>query len=331
MSDHQVATPVDESGDAGGAGAAGPRSRWARASRLAGSRPVRWGFVAVAVGLGGYGVAREWSGVQSALSRLGVLPVVGALLSVLAALFLTMLVWRLLLAALGSRLPVRTAARIMFIGQLGKYLPGSVWPILAQMELGHAHQVPRHRSASASVLTMILSLLTGLLTALVALPFVAGSTPYLWAFLAAPVLLILLHPRVLNPVLDRLLRLAKRPALDQPLTGRAIAGALAWAFASWIFFGLQIWLLAIRLGAPDGKAALLALGGFAFAWSVGFLVVFVPAGLALREVLLVATLSPVLSVGDATAVALVSRVVMTVGDLLSAAVAAGFGRRRDLA
>ena len=113
-----------------------------------------------------------------------------------------------------------------------------------------------------------------------------------------------------------------------PLTGRAIAGASAWAFASWVFNGLHIWLLATRLGAPAGKAALLALGGFAFAWSVGFLVVFAPAGAGIRDVLLVATLGPVLGVAAATAVALVSRVLMTIGDLITAAAAAGFGRPR---
>jgi hypothetical protein len=36
-------------------------------------------------------------------------------------------------------------ARILFLGQLGKYLPGSVWPVLAQMELGKTYRVPRHR------------------------------------------------------------------------------------------------------------------------------------------------------------------------------------------
>jgi glycosyltransferase 2 family protein len=302
------------------------RRGWTAAAPVLASRPVRWGFVAVTVALGGYAVAREWNGVRAALVRLGFLPVAGALLSVLAALFATMLVWRLLLAALGSPLPVRAAARVMFVGQLGKYLPGSVWPVLAQMELGHSYQVPRHRSATASVLTILLSLLSGLLAALVTLPFVAGSTPYLWAFLAAPVLLVLLHPRVLNRVLERLLRLAKRPPLERPLAGRALAGALAWAFVSWILFGLQVWFLATRLGAPAGKTAVLAVGGFAFAWCVGFLVVFAPAGAGVREVLLVATLGPVLGAGSATAVALVSRAVMTAGDLLTAGAAAGFTR-----
>jgi glycosyltransferase 2 family protein len=308
-----------------------PGPRWATAARLLSGRPVRWGFVAATVGLGGYAVARDWAHVRAALDSLGFLTAAAAMVSVLIALFTTMQMWRLLLAALGSPLPTRIAARIMFVGQLGKYLPGSIWPVLAQMEMGNAHQVPRPRSASASVLTMMLSLLTGLLTALVALPFVAGSTPYLWAFLAAPVLLVFLHPAVLNSALNRVLRLARRPALEVPLTGRAIAGASAWAFASWVCYGLQIWLLATRLGAPAGKTALLAVGGFAFAWSVGFLVVFAPAGAGVRDVLLVATLGPVLGVGAATAVALVSRVLMTLGDLITAAAAAGFGRPRSAA
>jgi hypothetical protein len=231
-----------------------------------------------------------------------------------------------LLAGLGSPLPVRAAARVVFVGQLGKYLPGSVWPVLAQMELGTAHRVPRRRSATASVLTMLVSLLGGLLTALVTLPFVAGATPYRWAFLAAPLLLAALHPRVLNPVLDRLLRLAKRPALEQPLTGLSIATALGWSLASWVLYGVQIWLCAARLGVADGRVMLLAIGGFAFAWSVGFIVVFAPAGAGVRDVLLVAVLGPVLGVGGATAIAVVSRILMTVGDLATAAIAAWSGR-----
>jgi uncharacterized membrane protein YbhN (UPF0104 family) len=291
-------------------------------TRLLTGRAVRWGFVAVAVALGGWAVAKQWSAVRTALADIGPLAIVGALVAVLIAMLASMQVWRVLLAALGSALPVRAAARVVFVGQLGKYVPGSVWPVLAQMELATAHQVPRSRSATASVLTMLVSLLGGLLTALATLPFVAGATPYRWAFLAAPVLLAALHPKVLNPILATLLRLAKRPALERPLTGRAVTVALGWSLASWVLYGLQIWLLASRLGVADGRVALLAAGGFAFAWSVGFLVVFAPAGAGVREVLLVALLGPVLGTGGATAIALVSRVLMTVGDLATAAVSA---------
>ena len=52
--------------------------------------------------------------------------------------------------------------------------------------------------------------------------------------------------------------------------------ALGWSFAVWICNGVRIWLLTIRLGAPIGSSLLLAIGGYAFAWSVGFIVVFAP-------------------------------------------------------
>ena len=196
-------------GRPGGDGAPHGRVRavWAVARRVLTGRPVRWGFGAAAVAIGGYAVAREWTDVRAALASIGALMVAAAMVSVLIAMFAAMQVWRVLLAALGSPLPIRVAARILFVGQLGKYVPGSVWPVLAQMELGNAHRVPRHHSASASVLTMLVSMFSGLLTALVTLPFFARSTPYLWAFLAAPGLLACLHPKVLNSVLGRLFRL----------------------------------------------------------------------------------------------------------------------------
>jgi hypothetical protein len=229
-------------------------------------------------------------------------------------------VWRSLLASAGSPLPFLAAARVFFIGQLGKYIPGSVWPIVAQMELAGAYRVPRRRVATSAVLTMLISLCAGLIAAVVALPLLA--TGYRWALLAAPVILVCLHPRIVNPVIDRLLRLARRTPVEQPLTGRAVAVALGWALLSWVLLGLHVWLLAVRLDAPPLKAFALAVGGFAFAWSVGFLAVVAPAGAGVRDLLLVTALSGMMPTGRATAIALTSRILMTVGDLVLAGLAA---------
>jgi hypothetical protein len=290
-----------------------------------GSSLFRVGFVLAAVGLGGYAVADEWSQVRSGFDDLGIGIVMAAFGVVLVALAVTMQMWRSLLASSGSRVAFLPASRIFFVGQVGKYLPGAVWPVLAQMELGQAQRIPRRRSATVAVLALLVSLSAGLLTAAAA---TAGSVSdqYRWAFLAVPVLLVGLHPKVLNPLIDRLLRLARRPPLEVPLSGRAILTATGWAVLSWILNGLHVYLLAGHLGSASVRTALLAIGGYAFAWCVGFLVVFAPAGAGVREVVLVATLSPVLSVGKATAVALASRLITTVADLVSAGLAGWFGR-----
>jgi hypothetical protein len=312
---------------AGGLGRAEKNPRPAAVWRHLGGRYARLVFVLSAVALAGYAVTRDWAHITAALLKLGFIASAAAFACALLALCTAVQVWRLLLAALGSPLPAGAAARIMLVGQLGKYLPGSVWPVLAQMELGTAYQVPRSRSASASVLMMLLSLLTGFLTTVATLPFVAGPMPYQWALLAAPALLALLYPSVLNRAIGWLLRLARQPPLTAPLAAAPLLRAICWAFATWICYGLQIWILATRLGAPAGKTALIALGGFAFAWSIGFIVVFAPAGAGVRDALLLLVLIPVLGTGDGAAVVLVSRIVLTIGDFAGAALATRLARR----
>ena len=296
--------------------------------RLLGSRLLKWAVVVLAVGIGSYKISEEWHGVSHALVQIGLLASFEALLALLVSQFANMKVWMSLLAGLGS--PVRTSvgARILLIGQLGKYIPGSLWPILTQMELGAQAKIPRARSASASVLSMLLSLCVGLVIAMVTVPFAAvHSHDYLWVFLFLPLLAVCLYPKVLNPLLGKLFKLARRPPLDTPITGRVLAKALSWQLTAWIFQGLQIWILAEKFHAPAGKTILIALGGYAFAWCVGFVAVFAPAGAGVREFLLIAALGPVIGTSPATAVTVVSRGVNTISDLLCAG-AAAFRRPR---
>lgn len=298
-------------------------------SRILASRLVRWGFVTVAIALGAYTVASDWSRIGPALGRIGPATAVASLAFTLLALVASMQVWRVLLAGLGSPLSFWAASRVMFVGQLGKYLPGSVWPVLAQMELATDHGVPRRRTASASLINMPVTVLSGLIASMVTLPFAGGSTPYLWAFAVLPFALACVHPKVLNYLLGVMFRLARRPPLEQPLTGRVVAGAVGWSLMTWVFYGLGTWVLAVRVGVPAGVALPLSTGAFAFAWTLGFIVILAPAGAGIREVVMVAILSHPLGVtaSAALAVALVSRAVTAVGDLATAGLGAASYRR----
>ena len=136
----------------------------------------------------------------AALHHLAWYSVAGAAIAVIAGLGCMMLAWRALLADLGSPLPLRPAARILFVAQLGKYVPGAVWAMAAQVELARAYEVPRRRSASATVVAMLITLATGLLVAAVALPLSSGAAArhYWWALALAPPALIALYPPVMG-------------------------------------------------------------------------------------------------------------------------------------
>ena len=62
----------------------------------------------------------------------------------------------------------------------------------------------------------------------------------------------------------------------------------------------------------------LAMGGYAAAWIVGSVLFFLPAGVGAREGVLALMLSPVLDPGGVIVVVLLSRVLVTAGDLVGA-------------
>jgi len=298
--------------------------------RAAGSRPAIAAFLAVALGFGCYAVVRDWSSIRAGVDRLTAPQLAEALGCVLFALFAGLMQWRAVLADLGSTLPLRTAARVFFLGQLGKYLPGSVWAALGQMELAKAYKVPRARSAATYAITMLTTLIAAVVVAAVLLPFVepARLHTYIWVLLVAPIGLVALLPPVMRPLLAAVFRVLRQPPPDHPVTAKGTALAFVWAVIGWFGYGLQIWVLTTALGAPTGRAFAASVGGFALAWSVGFLILFAPAGAGAREAALVVLLAAVLPADTALLVALASRMIMTAADLVTAAVAIAATRTR---
>jgi uncharacterized membrane protein YbhN (UPF0104 family) len=243
--------------------------------------------------------------------------------AVLAGLLANALSWRAVLAGLGSSLSIVVAGRVYLLSQLGKYLPGSLWPVLAQTELGRDHGVPRARSAVAAFAALIVGLVVGTVVAVVTLALASsGAIGTYWYVAAVPVAgVILLSPPVLRRVLHLAFRVTRRPAADASVSARPLLASAGWSLVMWVCFGIQAWLIARALGGGEERLLLLATGAYAVAWVVGFLIVFLPAGAGAREAALVLVLGPSLGNGNALALALVSRMLMLLGDLIAVGVA----------
>jgi glycosyltransferase 2 family protein len=289
---------------------------------------LRAGLLAAAVGLAVYGLASQWPQVHADLAKLAWYDVAGAALCVLAGLGCMMLAWRALLADLGSPLPLRMAIRVMFVGQLGKYVPGAVWAVAAQVELARDHDIPRRRSATASLVAMATTLVVGLVAAGVMLPLVSAHAVrhYWWVLAVTPLAAACLYPPVNKFLFDLALKAARKPPLDKAVSRPGMARALAWTTLGWLCYGAHAWFLIRVFADRSGDVFALALGAYALAWSVGFLIVFFPGGIGPRELALIAVLAPVMPAASALVVALASRVVMTVGDLAWAGLGLALGR-----
>jgi uncharacterized membrane protein YbhN (UPF0104 family) len=289
------------------------QSRWITAARVA-TGVVLFTLVVVAT-------ARNWSEVRDTVGRMSAWELVVAELLVLAGLVASVLTWRRSLLELGSAVRPLHAAKIYLIGQLGKYVPGSFWAFLVQMELAHRVAVPRSRALAASIVAAGVAVLSGLAVGLLVIPRVVASHGLRYSTVAGLVVVFAaaLSPPVLTWLVNVVMRVMRRPSLERPVTWPGMVAATGWGLLSWLTYGTGVWVLAVAAGAPAGESFLLCVGGAALAMTAGFLVFIAPSGIGIREAVLVAALSPVLDSGEALSVALVVRLAFTLADLLAAA------------
>ena len=250
--------------------------------------------------------------IGSALRATSSLGVALALLSVLAGLLATSLLWLRLMAALGADLPFREGLATFFVGQLGKYIPGSVWSIGAQAHMAGRLSVPPRVTVAAGLLFLGYHVTTAVMLGSATL--LLGGLPSPWPAWLSVLLLVGSAVGLLPAVVRRLGRRIAGRSVSIGVGDTAVALALmamAWAAYS-------VGLVLLSPGYPWRDVVALG-GAFALAYALGVAIVLAPAGVGAREGLFVLMLTPLLGVAGAAAVALLARLVHTVADGVMAA------------
>jgi len=295
-------------------------------------------FTAAVVGFGVYYIGSRWSALVAAMEHAHPFWVVLAVVFGAAGLWLAMLGFGVTLqAAAPGHLPYQQVSRVYFVSQLGKYLPGAVWPIVAVTSMGSRFGITRRGSATAASLALLISIVGGgMVGAVLTVVGAAGRVPALWWLLLVPLVCIaFLRPRFILPIVDRIMRLLRRDPVDLKLTGGVLARAAGWNSLSWIVMGLQCWSLVVAFGGDMWSSLAASVGGFALAYTVGTLFIPAPGGLGVREAVLNLVLGGIIASGSAftadsvVVVVLVSRVLLALLDFLMAGVAVLLARASD--
>jgi hypothetical protein len=300
--------------------------------RLAGaSTAVGVLLAGLAVAFVGQRLASNWDDVTDAIG--GARPGWIAVAAVLAATGMTAIAvpWRRALRAVGGDLAMRQVVARYYLGELGKYLPGGVWPVLGRGELARRAGVPRVAAYASVGLSLAALYLAAMLLTVAGSPAIlAGQRGedagrYLWTLVLLPVGVGVLH----HAVLDRLRRIGekvlRREIVAEIPPWRESLALVACYIPSWLLIGSATWAIARGLGQDVGwwdvaPAAVLS-------WIVGFLLVPVPGGVGVREATFAAAAGS-LDPGVAAAVAVVARVLFVAVDSGGALVASAWLARR---
>jgi hypothetical protein len=205
--------------------------------------------------------------------------------------------WRWILVGMGERLPVAAAARIWSISELARYLPGAVWQVLGRIYLVKPYGVRGSVCTASQLLELALFLLANVLLALACLVwfgikrFHGPAENWLYGAMAlVPVLLFLLHPKLLYSIINRVMRWMGKPPVRRRLRFRELLGILTWFVAGLLWQSLAIWLLVEEpLHLQLAKWWVVA-GAYALAWCAGFLALWAPGGIGVRELVFMAAM-----------------------------------------
>jgi glycosyltransferase 2 family protein len=262
-------------------------------------------------------LARNREEVTAAASGADPLILAAALLVGLASMTTIGLAWRRCLEVLGVERPVLDTLRRYFVGQLGKYVPGGIWPVVGRAEMARRAGISATAAYGSTLLSLGVTYLAAVLTAAAALlAGAAGGGQVTWQPVVAllPIGVLALHPRVVGWVLRTARRVSRRD-LDLPVPSWPVSiGLLLRHVPAWIGISAATWLVASTLdpGSVDVRNLVFAT---TLSWVVGFLAVGVPGGIGVREAVFVASATSLSSSGVAAAVAVVARFVFVLVDL----------------
>lgn len=242
-----------------------------------------------------------------------------ALVWVTLAIFLAAWTWSLRWCAV--RVRYLDAARIWFTANLARFIPGTVWQFASLAALATRYGVSPLAATATVLLEQVVLLITGLAVLAALTPAVLHAAWWQAAFAAAAALgaLGLALPRPggrLGEWLGR--RVPGVRVLWSGMTAARLGRFTATLIVPWIIYGIAFRLLALGLlGTPGGSWGFY-IAVFTASYVAGVIAVFAPAGLGVREVVLIGALSPQLGGGDAVILAAASRIWLTALELLGA-------------
>ncbi len=230
-----------------------------------------------------------------------------SVLCIFGVLILSPIIWKFLMLGSGADVPYRLCFGIWWTTNVAKYVPGKI-----SLIAGRAYVARRYGSKvvlESFVWELIISVSSAVIAGLFLLDLEGISTSTKWILVCVGLasLLPIMSPKFTQAIVRKPFSILGRGEWnhDTSMTRKYYSIALILMIVSWVLWGLAHQFILLGLGV-DASLTLL-IGSFSIAWLVGFFAFFLPAGLGAREGVFTFNLSLFLSGGIAGIVAVLSR------------------------
>ena len=193
-------------------------------------------------------ITDQWSLVRSSLADARPAWLVAALVCAATAMVTIALPWKTALRMLGAVADRAAIVAWYFMGEIGKYMPGGIWPVVGRGELAFRGGVPRAAAYASVALSLGALYLAGMLAVVALLPLHLGGdhgAAALWVLVLLPVGVAVLHPRPLGLAggVGRKSSCGGTCSIDVPPWSASLR-LVARYVPSWLLIGTATWCIA---------------------------------------------------------------------------------------
>jgi uncharacterized membrane protein YbhN (UPF0104 family) len=255
-------------------------------------------------------------------------------LAVMQLAYLTMArTWRSVLRAIDVRLPFRTAYWLFYISNLGRYLPGKFWQIGAAALLGRRLGLSGVDMAASMIVHLLYFLPVG--TALALLlggfppPYDSDAIRITAWTLAGLCAAAAVWPHILLRAAGPLTRkLDIDPERWRLALSRRLSIAVQTCFA-WVCLagGFALFVMSVTPLGPEHVLDLARI--YIIAHVIGYIALVAPGGIGVREGAITVLMRPLIGAGPAAGLALLSRLWVTVTELIAVTPALIWARQSE--
>jgi glycosyltransferase 2 family protein len=251
------------------------------------------------------------------------------------------MIWRAVLKGFGINVALHESFRVIYLANLGRYIPGKVFQVVGMVGLAKQLDIPAKVSLASFALIQAYALPASFV--LIGFFFLFGHPPHslvifrdvMYLFMGAVLLFFLFlffKPDGLNWALNRVLRLFKaEPVNYNPAMQNRII-IFIWCLLNWGLFGVSFYFFTKALmSLANGLGFVYLAGSYVTAYIVGYVTFLSPAGLGVREGVMSALLTPTFGAPVAASIALIHRLLITIAEaaITLLALATYKIRRRD--
>tara|TARA_B100002049_G_scaffold40375_1_gene27131 strand:- start:91 stop:990 length:900 start_codon:yes stop_codon:yes gene_type:complete len=219
----------------------------------------------------------------------------------------------------GPQIPKVDAIRLFMIANLGRYIPGKIWQIAGLAALAKDRGVAPGTAVGAAVLGQGIALVVaaGLGIGVYDTILPPGYFSLISIALIGSVIVLATIPVSFKAGAKLWLSFRGSQTIETPNPTSGLRWLLLY-LVNWIVYALAFWMMVVSF---DSDISLIPVAAaFPAAYVLGYLMIFAPAGLGVREGFLIVFLSPHLGLGPSGVIAVVARLWTTLTEVVPASV-----------